>query len=78
LSLNESLETPGKTLMLLKKASKPQKEGFKRKKVDLKVTFKKFKADAARSHAAEDRPSQTQASEVSVQSQDATMVERLS
>jgi len=45
--------------MLLKKASKPQKEGFKRKKVDLKVTFKKFKADAARSHAAEDRPSQT-------------------
>jgi hypothetical protein len=34
--------SPGKTLMLLKKASKPQRSGFKRKKLTVLGTFKEI------------------------------------
>jgi hypothetical protein len=39
---NNSLGSPGKTLMLLKKASKPQRSGFKRKKVYVLGSFKEI------------------------------------
>jgi hypothetical protein len=41
-----ALETPGKTLMLLKKGSKASKESFKRKKIGLKTSLAEFKKDA--------------------------------
>jgi hypothetical protein len=36
------LGSPGKTLMLLKKASKPSRKGFKRKKVNVLGSFKEI------------------------------------
>jgi hypothetical protein len=40
--INYSLGSPGKTLMLLKKASKPQRSGFKRKQLPVLGTFKEI------------------------------------
>jgi hypothetical protein len=39
---NLFLGSPGKTLMLLKKASKPQRSGFKRKKLSVLGSFREI------------------------------------